>query len=97
MLAGSGPSLRPYGFRATLTRAAIVPGWTRTRRPSSSTCTPRQCRATSTRIPSLCDWPDRLVPAARNVSGISRRRLYANSSRTSLAVSASTTARGIMR
>ena len=40
MLAGSGPSLRAYGASARLTRPAIVPGSTRTRRPSSSTVTP---------------------------------------------------------
>ena len=42
MLAGSGPSLRPCFASARLTRPAMVPGSTRTLRPSSSTATPRQ-------------------------------------------------------
>ena len=97
MLAGSGPSLRPCFASARLTRPAIVPGSTRTRRPSSSTETPRQWRATSTSTPSLCACPDRLVPAARNVIGTPLRRAWAMRPRTSSTPSASTTAFGSIR
>lgn len=96
-LAGSGPSFAPYGFRARLTRAAIVPGPTRTRAPPSSTSIRRQYRPTSTRTPSVWAWPDKLVPAARKVIGTSRSRHRANSAWISTTDSASTTALGIRR
>ena len=68
--AGSGPSRYPWRLRAALARARMVPGLLRRVRPPSSTVHPIQCRMTSTRIPSPWDCPDRLVPAARNVTGI---------------------------
>ena len=68
--AGSGPSLRPCGARTRFAWPSTVPGLTRARAPSSSTSTPRQCRRTSTRIPSVWLWPFRLVPPARNVTGM---------------------------
>ena len=75
----------------------MVPGRARIRWPPSSTLAPRQCRATSTRSPSDCDWPERLVPAARKVRGMPRLRLTAKSRCTSSTELANTTASGISR
>jgi len=97
MEAGSGPNLVEYGRRARFTWAPMTPGWTLTRAPLSSTWMPRQCRATSTRMPSLIAWPDRLVPAARKVMGIPAWRLRRNRPWTSATLPANTTARGISR
>ncbi len=83
MDAGSGPILAPWRCRAKFTWAPITPGWTRIRAPLSSTWMVRQCRATSTRMPSLMACPDRLVPAARKVMGIPAFWLNLNSCRTS--------------
>ncbi len=74
VLAGSGPSLRPWGARTRLAWPRIVPGPTRARAPPSSTATPPKWRRTSTRIPSVWPWPLRLVPPARKTTGIPVRR-----------------------
>jgi hypothetical protein len=70
VLAGSGPSLRPYGASTRLTCPSTLPGRARTRVPSSSASIPRQCRRTSTSTLSVCACPLRLVPPARNTSGV---------------------------
>ena len=49
-----------HGARLDARASALVP----------SASTPRQCRRTSTRIPSVWLWPFRLVPPARNVTGM---------------------------
>ena len=67
---GSGPSRKPWGLSTAFALARIVPGRLRSTRPSSSTVQPIQCRMTSTRMPSPWDCPERLVPAARKVTGI---------------------------
>ena len=74
VLAGSGPSLRPWGASTRFAWPSSVPGLTRARAPPSSTATPPQCRRTSTMIPSPCPCPLRLVPPARSVTGIPLRR-----------------------
>ena len=74
VLAGSGPSFRPYGASTRLAWPSSVPALTRARRPSSSTVTPSKWRRTSTRIPSPWPCPFRLVPPARSVTGIPARR-----------------------
>ena len=96
-LAGSGPSRWPCGASARLARDRIVPGRTRRRRPPFSTVTPDQCRRTSTRMPSPCACPDRLVPAARNVMLSPWSRANEKSARTSSTPRASTTALGNSR
>ncbi len=68
-LAGSGPSRRPYGASRRLTWRRTAPGPTRTRRPPSSTSIAPKWRRTSTSTLSVTDWPLRLVPPARKVSG----------------------------
>ena len=80
-LAGSGPSRRPYGARIRFAWPTIVPGRTLTRAPSSSASAPEKWRRTSTRMPSVCDWPFRLVRAERKVSGISAARTRTGSRR----------------
>ncbi len=95
--AGSGPILAPKARSASFTRPPITPGWTRTRLPPSSTASLRQCRPTSTRIPSVTAWPERLVPAARNVMGTRRARLRRKRAWTSSRLRDRTTAWGIRR
>ena len=97
VLAGSGPSLRPWGQRTRLAWPRTVPGLTRALAPSSSTSTPVQCRRTSTRIPSLWDWPLRLVPPARKVTGTLDAREYARTFAMSFESRAITTALGSSR
>ena len=69
-LAGSGPSLRPYGASCAFTVRTVTPGCTRTRRPSSSTSTPWNAlpgvdeHAVGQRLPG-----QRWCPPTRNVSG----------------------------
>ena len=73
--AGSGPIFRPYGARTRFACAPMTPGCTRTSRPPSSTDgTAPVPRAISTRMPSVTACPERLVPAARKISGILRAR-----------------------
>ncbi len=74
VLAGSGPSLRPWGASTRLACPRIVPGLTRTRSPSSSASTPLKWRRTSTRIPPPWPCPLRLVPPPRRVTGTPSRR-----------------------
>ncbi len=95
--AGSGPMRAPNGTSARFTRPPIAPGCTRTRRPSSSGSIVRQPWPTSTSRPSVIACPDRLVPAARNVTGMRDRRENAKSARTSSIDSGLRTARGTSR
>ena len=95
--AGSGPIFAPWGARARFTAAAMTPGCTRTAAPPSRTSTARQCRDTSTRIPSVTAWPDRLVPAARKVTGMRSRWLSRKSPFTSSRDEGRTTPRGTIR
>ncbi len=67
LLAGSGPSAYPCSRSTRFATPTSVPGLTRARRPPSSTSTPYQWRRTSTRMPSVCPWPFRLVPPPRKV------------------------------
>ena len=58
---------------------------------------PRQLRATSTRMPSETDCPERLVPAARKVMGTWRSWLSRNRACTSSMLPAKATALGMSR
>ena len=69
-----GAEPRPCGARTRLAWPRIVPVPIRTAAPSSSTASPRKWRRTSTRMPSVCPWPLRLVPPARKVTGIAAAR-----------------------
>src|ERR1039458_6082562 len=95
--AGSGPIFRPKGRRARFAWAPITPGWTRILAPFPSTVRPRKPRAVSTRMPSVMDWPERLVPAERKTSGTPCARETAKRPRTSSALRAWTTASGTSR
>ena len=97
MEAGSGPILAPQERSTPFTWPPMIPGCTRTRRPPSSTSTPRQWRASSTRRPSVTACPERLVPAPRKVTGVPESWLKRSSSRTSSTVRGNTTAWGIRR
>ena len=95
--AGSGPIFTRYGFSVAFTAAPIIPGCAWKALPSSRTEIDRQCWATSTRIPSVTDCPERLVPAARNVRGTPRSWLRRNSACTSSSDFARTTTWGTRR
>ncbi len=95
--AGSGPILARQAFSRALTAPPTTPGPTRTFRPPSRTSTFRQSRDKSTRSPSVTACPDRLVPAARNVTGTLWVRQSANSWRTCSTERGRTTARGTIR
>ena len=56
-----------------------------------------ECRVTSTRMPSVTDWPDRLVPEARNTSGRPSSRPTRKSPCTSAYDSRCTTTSGTSR
>ncbi|PSK61667.1 hypothetical protein B0E53_06430 [Micromonospora sp. MH33] len=96
-LAGSGPSLRPYGASRALTCRSTTPGCTRTRRPSSRTSRSRKCRRVSTSSRSVTAWPLRLVPPERKVSGVPVWRLCRSRAATCSASAGVTTALGCSR
>ena len=68
--AGSGPILLPSGASLRLAAAPITPGCSVINAPSAATSMPRQPSPSMTRTESLIAWPERLVPAARNVTGV---------------------------
>ncbi len=87
--AGSGPILRAYGSRRRLASAPMTPGCSAIVAPSALGWQSRQPSPSTTSTESLIAWPDRLVPAARKVSG-TRASRHKPSTRTS-SVSSSTT------
>ena len=68
MKAGSGPNFRPNGLRKSLTLEPITPGWSVTVIPSSSVLIFPQFLPATTSTESLTACPERLVPAALNVT-----------------------------
>ena len=66
-LAGSGPNFLPNRASLAFTARTVAPGWTFTFNPPSSTSKLRKFLRVSTRIPSVTDWPERLVPPLRKV------------------------------
>ena len=68
--AGSGPILRCIGASRRLATAPMTPGCSEIVQPPSPTRQPRQWSPSITSTESLIAWPDRLVPAARKVSGV---------------------------
>ena len=95
--AGSGPILRPSGARRRLAAAPTTPGCSVTEPASAAIVTPRQLSPSSTSTESLTAWPERLVPAARNVTGVPSRAQQASRRRTSASFSTTTTSRGTRR
>ena len=67
--AGSGPILRPNGLRIWFKRAPTIPAWLRITAPLSSTSYFSQPCEASTSTESVDACPERLVPAARKVTG----------------------------
>ncbi len=72
--AGSGPILRPSGASRRLAAAPMTPGCSVTVAASAPTAQPRQPSPSSTSTESVIAWPDRLVPAARKVTGVREPR-----------------------
>ncbi len=69
MLAGSGPILRPSGARRRFAAEPMTPGCRWMTAASADTRMPCQLSPNNTSTESLSACPDRLVPAARKVSG----------------------------
>ncbi|MNN39837.1 hypothetical protein D3C81_1538890 [compost metagenome] len=67
--AGSGPILRPNGASQALAWAPITPGCRRICVPWPRISRPFQLSPSTISTESLIAWPDRLVPAARKVTG----------------------------
>ena len=95
--AGSGPILRPSGASARLAIAPITPGCSVIDCASSAIRSLRQPSPSSTSTESLRAWPDRLVPAARNVTGVAARVQHCSTRRTSSSLSTTTTSSGTRR
>ncbi len=95
--AGSGPILRPYGASAAFASAPMTPGSRTIRSPPSFTS--RRCHppARTSRIESVTACPERLVPAARNVTGRLRRSATASRRMTSVSLRTFTTILGTSR
>ena len=71
MEAGSGPIFLPNGFKMSFALEPITPGSKAILSPFDSTLAPVQFPANKTRTESVIACPERLVPAALNVTGIS--------------------------
>ena len=95
--AGSGPSFRPSGASSALASAPMTPGPSRTRAPPSRTSRPRNPPETITSTESLTAWPERLVPAARKVTGRRRAEVAARTRSTSSASRTRTASFGTSR
>ncbi len=71
MDAGSGTDLLSCIVSGNGLRALpVIPGCTRTALPCCSAFINGQLRDRSTRMPSVTDWPDKLVPPVRKVSEV---------------------------
>jgi hypothetical protein len=97
--AGSGPILRPNGASLRLAAAPMTPGcsaivWSS---PSPSIRQPRQLSPSSTSTESVTACPARLVPAARNVTGVPCFAASASSRTTSSSDSTTTASFGTRR
>ena len=95
--AGSGPILRRNGARRRLATAPMTPGCRTIVWPSSAGVQPRQWSPIRTSTESLIACPDRLVPAARKVTGVCSRAQCASSRTTSASLSTTTAIFGTSR
>ncbi len=95
--AGSGPILRPSGARRRLAIAPITPGPSVMVWASPATATRLHASPSRTRTESLIACPERLVPAARNVTGALRFAHAARTATTSASASTMTASRGTRR
>jgi hypothetical protein len=95
--AGSGPILRPSGASARFACAPITAGPRRIVAPPSRTSSRRKPSPSTTSTESEIACPDRLVPAARRVSGAPTAPQTSSTARMSSSLSATTTTRGTRR
>ncbi|MCY1460361.1 hypothetical protein D9M71_779140 [compost metagenome] len=95
--AGSGPILRPKGASQALAWAPITPGCRRICWPWWRISRPFQLSPSTISTESLMAWPDRLVPAARKVTGTRSRWASLSRATTSSSDSTRTTSLGISR
>ncbi len=95
--AGSGPILRPRGASRTLTSPPMMPGPRRTLPASGAISQVAKLSPISASTPSVIACPDRLVPAARKVTGRPCSRATASTARTSSSLSTTATTSGISR
>ncbi len=95
--AGSGPILRPWGARRRLASAPMTPGCKVIVAASAPTLQPRQRSPSSIRTESVIACPDRLVPAARKVTGVPSRAQSERSAITSSSLSTTTASFGTSR
>ena len=95
--AGSGPIFRPRGARTAFASAPMTPGSSTMRSPRSFTSRRFQPPASTSKIESVTAWPERLVPAARNVTGNPSRSARASRRTTSSSVRTFTTTFGTSR
>ena len=95
--AGSGPIFRPCGASRRLTSPPTMPGPTRTWLASSASSKVAKPSPISASTPSEMAWPDRLVPAARKVTGVRFCRAAVNTARASFSDSMTATTCGISR
>jgi hypothetical protein len=95
--AGSGPIFRRYGARRALASAPMTPGPSEIFSPLPWRTQFRHPPASTTRTESVTAWPDRLVPAARNVTGMFKGAAVRRRCATSSGVFALTTIFGTRR
>ena len=95
--AGSGPILRPNGARRRLATAPITPGCSVMVLPSALGTQRCQSSVSITSTESLIAWPERLVPAARNVTGVACRAHRCRRRTSSASLAMTTTSCGTSR
>ena len=96
--AGSGVNTRWYGLRIWLTRSPMMPGWSAMAFASGSRIRYFSQNLPATRrMESEMACPDRLVPAARKVTGSPSSAAVWSTLTTSFSSAARTTTRGSMR
>src|SRR5215475_1153194 len=86
MEAGSGPILRRYAARNRFASAPMIPGWSRIVSAPGLIDQSRHPSPSSARTESLIACPERLVPAARKVTGVPCARHAARSAMTSVSL-----------
>ena len=95
--AGSGPILRWKGSSRRFACAPITPGCSEIVQPPAPTWQPCQPSPSITSTESLIACPDRLVPAARKVSGVPSSRACRSSVCSSASLSSTTISSGTSR
>ena len=94
---GRGRSCGRSGASGRFAAAPMTPGCSVIVRASAATSMPRQPSPSMTSTESLIAWPERLVPAARKVTGVRRRAQQASTRRSSASSSTTTTSFGTSR